>query len=67
MSAAECRQKVVERLTAIERDLAHHISRTELLEKRIEAYEKVNSFLTISGRLLVIGAAGTAIAKYLLG
>lgn len=67
MKATEFRKEVAERLTGIEHDLKYHIQRTDLLESRIAKFEKLNNFLTVLGRLLVVGAAGVAIARFLLG
>lgn len=73
MKASEFQEMVIGRLTSIERDITHHIRRTDILEqlvvdyeKRIREFEKLNNFLTISGRILIIGAALAGIAKLFL-
>lgn len=63
----EFRDEVRVELAEIKKDLAEHMRRTALLEGRQERHEKFANFLTIAGRLLVVGAAGAAIARLFLG
>ena len=50
-------------LAEIKRDVAYHIKRTNILEAKVESMEKLYNFLVLTGRLLVIAAAGAAILR----
>jgi hypothetical protein len=57
-------QALVE-LAEIRRDLQYHIRRTDILEAKLEDQHKVYTFIVLTGRLLVIAAAGAAVVRLL--
>lgn len=60
----EFKSQALVELAEIKRDLSYHIRRTNLLEARIEEQQKMHTFLTVVGRLIVVGAAGAAILGF---